>query len=642
MSRLRAVLPLVSVLGVVIGCGGGAAPGSPDASVMADGGPGDDNSAPADRDSAHEDSDSARADGDAPPADRDSGASDGPPPGATIPGLTLQLERSTPEQIGLYLPVTGTVAADARATIRYKRAADPAWRVAHPLHRIRPGEVAAGAPRMPVDSFAGTIFDLVPGTSYDVEITLTEPGKTDQALRTVVTTRSLPAAAPAATVTATPADALQSKLAALKPGDVLELADGTYNSSGLFLAVSGTETQRITIRGKSRAGVVLKSATGLVLQIQVASHVVIENLTLEGSGVDSGTNASSVGVSFWNGGAAQEDVTLRDLDIKGVDQGIVASGTVRGVLVYNASMRGNNVWTMPFIQTNLTWNDDGIRLPGEGNCAWENTLHGFGDSFAVTDGVHSAAVYFYRNRITMTGDDAFEADYSTRNLAFYDNYITNSATFLSLDPLWGGPLFCFRNVSINALRGPFKLNDTNTGFLVYNNTIVRTEGTTMWGWVQFNNGALKSWSFRNNILIYRGGGNLLAIESSGNDPIDFTNNAWFPDKAVWWSSTGGSFASVAAARAGLPATTPLFGTSTSRHEGDVITVSDPFAAPITLGADHLTEVMTTAVPALTPGASPKNAGVEIPNINDSHAGAAPDMGAIIEGRPAVRWGAVRP
>lgn len=133
----------------------------------------------------------------------------------------------------------------------------------------------------------------------------------------------------------------------------------------------------------------------------------------------------------------------------------------------------------------------------------------------------------------MTGDDAFEADYATRNIGFYDNYITNSATFLSLDPLWGGPLYCFRNVSINTFRGPFKFNNTNSGFMIYNNTIIRTEEPKGWGWVQYNNGALRNWSYRNNILINRGGGwQLLAIESSGNDPIDFTHNAWLPDGSV--------------------------------------------------------------------------------------------------------------
>jgi hypothetical protein len=104
---------------------------------------------------------------------------------------------------------------------------------------------------------------------------------------------------------------------------------------------------------------------------------------------------------------------------------------------------------------------------------------------------------------------------------------------------------------------------------------------------------------------------------------------------------GGAQRAIAAAQAGVSPTTPLFGTSTSRHEADVITVSDPFGSPITLGPDHLTEVMTSDTPSLAAGSSAKNAGTEIPNITDGYAGAAPDMGAVIDGRPAPKWGATR-
>jgi hypothetical protein len=562
-------------------------------------------------------------------------------PSGSLAGLTLELERATPEQIAFRLLVTSAVPADAKLNVRYKRTCDPDWRDAHPAYRVNPAWIAGGAPVEPVDSFAGTIFDLIPGTSYEIELTLVRPGQADERMVAVAATRGLPAAAGAVTVTATPADDLQAKLDALGPGDVLELADGSYAVDGLFLASSGTEAQPIYIRGQSRSGVILQNP-GRVLQIQEASHVVIENMTLEGSGVDSGTDASSVGISFWDG-ALQENITLRQLDITGVDMGIVASGTIQSVLVYESSLRGNNVWTPEFIETNLTWNDDGIRVPGQGNCVFQNTLHGFGDSLAVTDGVESVAVYFYRNRITMTGDDSFEADYGTRNLGFYDNYVTNASTLLSLDPLWGGPLYCFRNVIFNTVRGPFKLNNTNSGFFVYNNTIVRTEGTTDWGWVQFNNGALQGWSFRNNVLVYRGtSGNLLAIESDGNDPIDFTHNAWYPDGSVWWSATGGSFSSIAEARAGVPATTALFGASTSRHQHDVITESEPFASPIPLGSDHLTELDTSLVPAPKAGAAFEAAGTPIPNVTDGFSGTAPDMGAIITGRPPPAWGAPAP
>ena len=98
--------------------------------------------------------------------------------------------------------------------------------------------------------------------------------------------------------------------------------------------------------------------------------------------------------------------------------GVVAWGDTRSLLVYDNVLQGNNLWTEEFLASNLTWNDDGIRVPGQGNAVFENTLDGFGDAFAVSGGIHSSAVYFYRNRVTMTGDDAFEGDYSTRNIGF--------------------------------------------------------------------------------------------------------------------------------------------------------------------------------------------------------------------------------
>jgi hypothetical protein len=568
------------------------------------------------------------------------GGAGGSPSG--IPGLTVNLEESTPEQIGIHAIFAGSEPADTQVTVRYKRRNETSWHTGHPLIRINPAWIAPGAPEEPVDSFGGSIFDLVPGTEYDVELTLVTPGNSVRGTTALVaSTRALPGAAPAANVTASPADDLQAKLAALKAGDVLELADGTYDVDDLYLEASGTAAAPIYVRGHSRTGVVLRDKTSHVFQFREAAYVVLENLTIEGSGVDSGTDASSVGIHFYDG-ASQKYVTVRDIDMRAVDQGIIGYGSLQGVLIYRSSLVGNNVWTQPVVESNQTWNDDGITIPGLGNCAFENTLRGFGDAFAVRDGTHSAAVHFYRNRVTMTGDDSFEGDYSTRNISFYDNWIDNASTFLSLDPLWGGPLFCFRNIVVNTVRGPFKLNNTNSGFMVYNNTIVRTEGTTGWGWVQFNNGELHNYSFRNNVLVYRGSGNLLAIESGGNEPIDFTNNAWFPDKSVWWTNTGGSFDSLAAARDGLPETQPLFGGARRRHEHDVITVSNPFTTNVTLGADHLTEVATATAPALAPGSSPKNAGVAIPNITDGFTGSAPDMGAVIEGRTEPIRGAQRP
>ena len=551
--------------------------------------------------------------------------------------VEFRFERATPEQIAFNMPLLVALPEEATATVRYREAGRVDWREAHPLLRINPAWVTGGAPEAPVDAFAGTIFDLAPGTSYEVEVTIAAPGIDGEVLQSAVTTRPLPPEAGAPTVTATPADDLQALFDAMGPGTVLELADGTYDVEGLEISVEGTSDSPIVVRGASRDGVVLQT-TGRVLYLIETSHLIVENLTLQGSGVDSGTDASSQGIALWNG-YVQENITIRNVTITGVDQGIVASGTTYGMLIYECILTGNNVWTAEFIETNLTWNDDGLRIPGEGNCAFNNTLSAFGDTCAVTDGTHSAAIYFYRNRITMTGDDACEGDYSTRNFGFYDNHVQNCATALSLDPLWGGPLYFFRNIVINTTRGPFKFNNTNSGFMVYSNTIVRTNGLTDWAWAQSNNGTLQGWSFRNNLILFLGGtGNLLALESTGNETIDFSHNAWHPDGSVWWTNSGGSYGSMDEARNALGATTPLFGTATQRHDQDVLVDAEPFADAVPLGPDHLTEITELFVPTLAGGAAAEM-GVAIPNVTDGYAGAAPDIGAVITGRDLPSWGA---
>jgi hypothetical protein len=527
-----------------------------------------------------------------------------------------------------------------RATVRYRPDPGADWRVGHPLHRIRPADTA-GTP--PADAFAGVITGLTPGRTYTVRVRIALGESA--AVRTVTaTTRALPG--PAGPVTATIANEstaaqITAALNGAEPGDVIQFENGTYVVDGLQLKCSGTEEKPICVRGESRRGVIVKDATGTILQILEAHDVIVENMTLEGSGTDAGTRAASRGVSFWNGAPPQERMTFRNLTIVGVDMGIVAWGDTKQLLVYDNTLQGNNRWEARLLKSNQTWNDDGIRVPGRGNAVFNNTLTGFGDGLAMSARCSNTGVHFYRNDIRMTGDDAYEGDYGVRNVTFYDNRIHNAMTVVSYDPIHGGPAFAFRNIAVNVGRGPYKLNNKNTGFFLCNNTVVRTDGYASgarWGWVQFDNGPLTAWAYCNNILIYRGSGNPLAVESRGQDPIDFTHNAWYPDGSVWWTKSGGSFRSLAAARRKLPPTRPLFGTSTRRHEGDVICERDPFVEKIELGTDFLKQITTPATPVLAEGTAPRGAGVPIPGITDGFTGTAPDRGALITGVPIPVWG----
>jgi hypothetical protein len=443
-------------------------------------------------------------------------------------------------------------------------------------------------------------------------------------------------------------------LGSVTPGDVVEFENGTYTVDKLQVAKGGTESAPVVIRGASRNGVVLKATSGSIIQITEASHLIIERLTLEGSGVDSGIAASSVGINLWSG-YAHKNVTMRGLKIRGVDMGIVGHHLMESISVYDCTLNGNNRWDQDLFpyngsgapgagdgirdgEQNVFWNDDGLRIPGRGNVIFNNTLNGFGDAMAVTSGVHNAGVHFYRNEVTMTGDDGFEGDYANRNISFYDNRIHNAMTFISFDPLYGGPAFIFRNIAINIRRGPYKLNATNTGIIMASNTVVATkpasESLDDWAWVQFNNGAIRAWSYRNNILIRRNVPKLMAMEASGQDPIDFTHNGWFPDGAIWWNNNrGSSGTSLSDTFAKMESnTTPVFGESTRRHEHDVIVESNPFEVDVALGADYRTLVTARYSPKLKATSSARGAGVAIPGVTDGFTGGAPDIGAVITGR----------
>jgi hypothetical protein len=445
-------------------------------------------------------------------------------------------------------------------------------------------------------------------------------------------------------------DSVQAAFDNLVPGDVLQVENGRYNVSGLQLNRGGTIKKPIYIRGASRTGAVL-SSPGRILYILAASHVIIENMTLQGSGVDSGSEASSVGIGFHDGTPNQARITVRNVTMNGVDTAITAHKEISEFLAYDNRLIGNNTWTADLINTNATWNDDGINMPGFGNCAFNNTLTGFGDSLAYA--AHSGAdtltqslgVHFYRNDVRNSGDDLAEVDHAHRNIALYDNRSHNSMTFISLDPVYGGPFIAARNIAINIGRTPFKWNATNSGHFVYNNTIVRTTGRP-WvegdvsaeaGWYQPNNGDQISYGFRNNLIIYRGIGNqTIRLDNSGHDIVDFTHNSWFPDRVFQWPQ--GRFDSLAAAHNGLAPTTPVFGGITRRHEEDNITASNPWTTAVTLGTDYRTAVRDTYIPIVAPGSAAKNSGVTIPNITDQFSGSAPDRGAIIGGRGIPVYG----
>jgi hypothetical protein len=554
---------------------------------------------------------------------------------------------ATPEQISLVLPVTGSLPDTATASVRYRPTGTSSWLVAHPLFRVRPA-FAVSSPILggPVqDVFAWPIIGLTPGASYEVEVVVRSGGNVNVQTLTHVT-RALPAAAATANKTANSAATLSTQLAGLNPGDVLQIAAGTYDVNNLAITRSGTAAQPIYIRGASRTGTILRDTTGSILSIR-ANHVIVENMTLQGAGSDGGVSSGHTGISL--GAAGNTRITVRNVSILGVDKGIDSTVETTQTLVYDNTLVGNNLWQLApvnFLQTNITWDDEGIKIPGQGNVAFQNTISRFGDTFAYASHNSGAEtnnynIHYYRNDIRNSGDDTIEVDHGRRNLTWYDNRIHNAMTCDSLDPLYGGPWVSARNICINPYRvNTHKWNSPNTGMFLYNNTVIGTRSrgadadVSNW-YAPQSGGPQRAYGYRNNVHVYHGDGQSIWLETTTHNPIDWTHNSWYPDRAIQW---GAFWSNLASAQSGIPNTTPVFSGATKRMQNDNITVANPWTTTISLGTDSLTAVSATFTPILAPGTSPKNSGVAIPNITDGFSGAAPDRGAIIEGRPIPQYG----
>jgi hypothetical protein len=100
----------------------------------------------------------------------------------------LNLDRPTLVTLGVQLLVTGDDDHDAHVGVRYRALGSPTWRTGMDLFRVHPESVVG---RTVEPQFAGSIFDLEPATTYEIELHATDPdGPVDQILTAQATTRA--------------------------------------------------------------------------------------------------------------------------------------------------------------------------------------------------------------------------------------------------------------------------------------------------------------------------------------------------------------------------------------------------------------------------------------------------------------------
>ncbi|MBI5503241.1 MAG: hypothetical protein HY899_00455 [Deltaproteobacteria bacterium] len=540
------------------------------------------------------------------------------------PGTPL-LDRPTLMAVGVQLPISGDEDRDASVALRYRAVGAPAWKDAPALLRVKPETTAAGEGSAVPEQFAGSIFDLRPATTYELELHAVDAdGPVDELLALTATTRALPAD-PSTPHPVAVADATQlaAALAAAGPGDVITLADGLY-SGAFVLEADGTAGDPIVIRGTSRDGTILDGNDCLCNVLEVyGSYVHVENLTLR--------NAQRA-LRFQTSGAVGN--VVRRVHTVDTRLGLGTRDTQFDFYFCDNLLEGRLVW--PHVYTDndgADSGDDGILVQGHGQVVCHNQLIGFGD--ALKNGLIGArSLDFYGNEVLSAYDNAIELDIGEGNLRAWRNRFTNSFATISFQPIYGGPAYAVRNVVVNVADEQMKFHGLGegagpSGVLAWNNTFV-SPGIAL---QVHTYAASHNFEVSNNLFV---GPAVLATTRTVDwtAPIvdaTFDANGYYPDGAFRFDLEPDgltSYASFAAMQAdGMETAGSL--------------LAEPiFQSGLTAPAGY-TQTLAPADVTLDAASNAVDAGTVIPGITGGYLGSAPDLGALERGCPLPIFG-IRP
>ncbi len=533
---------------------------------------------------------------------------------------TPTMDRPTVVALGVRWPLTGDDNFNATVTVRY-RAGTGAFREAMPLFRVHPELVADGGAGA-VSEFAGSIFDLAPGTAYEIELTAHDPDGGDTTTTVQGTTRPVPAAEPLHpnAVAVNDVASLQAALGAAKPGDVITLAPGTY--AGEFtLDASGTVDDPIVVRGTDRDTVILDggNAGGNVLAVE-GSYTHVERLTLQ---------HDNRALRFHGVGATSN--VVRRVHARDVVLGFGSNPNQQDFYLCDNLLEGRLKWPQVYTDDQGAHaNDDGVNVEGDGHVVCHNTVTGFGDAMKVEQTL-ARAVDFYGNDVDGSYDNAVELDQSAGNSRCFRNRYVNTFMPLSFQPIFGGPAYAIRNLVFNAAVEQAKLHNATVGVLLLNNSFVGAA----YAFQVLDDTTPRELVIENNVWMGPSpapGGRTVNWDQP-LDPSTYTvdSNGWYPDGQFHFGTgmTGRDYASFAAVQAG----------GLYEAHGRVLGASI-FASGLAAPASYKTAVVPTDA-TLASGSDAIDHGMLLPNVTDGYQGAAPDLGAQETGCPVPIYG-VRP
>lgn len=506
-------------------------------------------------------------------------------------GLTSGELRSyaTLHSIGLEWDISDDANHNGSCLVSYRESGDTGWKSAMPLYRVD----FNGA-----DMLAGSILFLEPATQYELNLVLDDPDGGGESRTITVATEAvpelptggrkhyvIPGSGGGSGTVDDPFLGIETAQALGAPGDVFLLGSGSYPGEIMF-DLSGTSDNYVVWKPRGDGPVTLET-----VRIR-ADYVWLEGLRIQGDSYGLRTYDEPLGV-------------------------VIRGNTFTGCNYCIYLNHGGSGW---YIADNLIVGDvdpaSGV-FGGEGIELNHSSGHtvAYNDISRVADGVsypHRNCDIF-GNDIHDVSDDGIEPDYGYANNRIWGNRISNALhNGISFQPMNGAPWYILRNQVAAPVESALKFRGTVDRTLIAHNTFV--------GW----QGAQKS-----------GSRSLLAVQSNNNIWITMTD--WY----VWENGSGGE----ADWRTSLDydgfdwrdnalafkwgdryPDLEAFSAATGLEPHGIRIDKDrcfsglriPQSPPASMEKQHMT---------LTSHCAAVDAGVVLPNINDSYLGKAPDLGA---------------
>ena len=554
------------------------------------------------------------------------------------------LDPPTLHSLGVYWIVQGDDNKNAAVQVEYRKQSEKDWRKGYPLFRVDKGAQKGAQTAkernnsdldVPLDAwlFAGSVVLLTPDTEYEVKLTLADPdgGASEKLLKCrtlgepVVPKDApqyhvVPGAGGGAGTPSNPFKGLDAAQRAAKPGDLLLLHAGVYE--GAFnVTRSGEEGKPIVWRGDGDGEAILdgmcprEKLKGTAVDANGVHDVWFEKLTIR--------NAHNLVRAH-----ESSRIVVRRCRLTGGIVGVFATvndkGKLRGLFIADNVFEGHQKWPTTQEEWKAGPEARAVWIGGRGNVVCYNRIHHWKDGMDTNPNSHSIAIDFHNNEVSECFDDGTEMDGSERNTRCFFNRYTNVFQGVSVQPVFGGPVYVFRNALYNCQVEPFKMHNNPSGALFFHNTVAKKGPPTL---MQTPEKVFHCVS-RNNLFIGTEGRALHFDSPMVDCDFDYDGFGGFSgDVFLKWNNV--RYATPDEVRAKCPVYKHLVLVDPAAAFASGVKPPDDNQKVYPLEANDL---------RLKPGTAAVDSGEVLPNFNDGFTGRAPDLGAYELGSEPPHYG----